>query len=94
MAASAQEYPELARAFYDAGPGAFQQRIAGFLDACVAAQLLTVADTGVAAEILMSAWIGLDQLRASLGKATDVGRARVRQATKALARGWGYEERR
>lgn len=94
MAASVREFPELARAFYEAGPGAFQRRIIAFLDACAAQGLLTIPDTAVAAEILMAAWLGLDQLRANLG--TEPGptpnsiAARVRQASAALARGWGY----
>ena len=90
MAASAHEFPELARAFYEAGPGAFQRRIADFLDACVREGLMTIVDTATAAEILMSAWLGLDQLRAHLGAPQADTSARVRQATAALARGWGY----
>jgi TetR/AcrR family transcriptional repressor of mexJK operon len=94
MAASAREMPELARAFYAAGPGAFQRRIVGFLNGCVAQKLLAVADTATAAEILMSAWLGFDQLRATLGvepgPTAQSTAQRVRQATEALARGWGY----
>jgi TetR/AcrR family transcriptional repressor of mexJK operon len=94
MAASAKELPELALAFYAAGPGAFQRRIAAFLEACVAKRLLNIDDPQTAAEILMSTWIGLDQLRANLGvepgPTTESTARRIREATRTLARGWGY----
>ena len=94
LAASARDMPDLARAFYAACPGAFQRRIAGFLDGCVAQRLLAIGDTATAAEILMSAWLGLDQLRATLdvepGPSAQATAQRVRQSTEALARGWGF----
>jgi TetR/AcrR family transcriptional repressor of mexJK operon len=95
MIAGASEIPDLARAFYSAGPGAFQRRIATFLDVCAAQGLVNIVDTAVAAEILMAAWLGLDQLRANLGVAPsptpESTALRVREATAALVRGWGYE---
>jgi TetR/AcrR family transcriptional repressor of mexJK operon len=98
FSASAGEVPGLARAFYASGPGAFRDRIAAFLEACVARDLLAIADTATAAEILMAAWLGLDQLRANLGveprPTAKTAAGRIREATETLTRGWGFHPRR
>lgn len=92
MAASAGEFPELAAAFYDAGPAAVLGQVAGFLEAVRESEGLFLPDPALAAEELVSAWLGVDQLKQSLGvsgpPSPDEIARRVRSATEAMLKGW------
>jgi TetR/AcrR family transcriptional repressor of mexJK operon len=92
MAASADEFPELAAAFYGAGPAAVLGRVAGFLEAVRQSEGLTLPDPALAAEELVSAWLGVDQLKQSLGvsgpPSSETISRRVRSATAAMLKGW------
>jgi TetR/AcrR family transcriptional repressor of mexJK operon len=92
MAASASEYPELAAAFYAAGPAAVLRQVARFLRIAREKERLRLPDPDLAAEQLVAAWLGVDQLKQSLGlsgpPSGDAVSRRVRSATKAMLRGW------
>ena len=92
MAAGAAEFPELAAAFYAAGPAAVLERVARFLEAVSEREGLRVPDPALAAEELVSAWLGVDQLKQSLGvsgpPSPEAISRRVRSATEAMLRGW------
>lgn len=95
MAASAAEFPDLAAAFYAAGPAAVLARVAHYLEAVQKREGLHFPAPALAAEQLVAAWLGVDQLRESLGvsgppSAETISR-RVRFATQALLRGWKAE---
>jgi TetR/AcrR family transcriptional regulator, mexJK operon transcriptional repressor len=95
MAANAAEFPELAAAFYAAGPAAVLARVAHYLEAVEKREGLHLPAPALAAEQLVAAWLGVDQLRESLGvsgppSAETISR-RVRFATQALLRGWKAE---
>lgn len=95
MAVSAAEFPELAAAFYAAGPAAVLARVARYLEAIEKREGLHLPGSALAAEQLVAAWLGVDQLRESLGvsgppSAETISR-RVRFATQALLRGWKAE---
>jgi TetR/AcrR family transcriptional repressor of mexJK operon len=98
MAASAGEFPELAKAFYAAGPAAVLGRVARYLDAVREGERLRLPDPELAAEQLVAAWLGVDQLKQSLGVSgpppADVISRRVRSATEVMFRGWRAEGRR
>ena len=92
MAASASEFPDLAAAFYAAGPAVVLRKVARFLEAVRDEERLAFEDPELAAEQLVAAWLGVDQVKLSLGvvdraSAAAVSR-RVRTATHALLRGW------
>jgi TetR/AcrR family transcriptional regulator, mexJK operon transcriptional repressor len=92
MAASASEFPDLAAAFYAAGPAAVLARVAHYLEWAQKREGLHLPAPALAAEQLVAAWLGVDQLRESLGvsgppPAETISR-RVRFATQALLRGW------
>jgi TetR/AcrR family transcriptional repressor of mexJK operon len=92
MAASANEYPELAAAFYAAGPAAVLTQVAKFLGVAKKKERLRLPDQKMAAEQLVAAWLGVDQLKQSLGVSGPPSRSvmarRVRSATEAMLRGW------
>jgi TetR/AcrR family transcriptional repressor of mexJK operon len=92
MAASANEYPELAAAFYAAGPAAVLTQVAKFLGTARKKERLRLPDQKMAAEQLVAAWLGVDQLKQSLGvsgpPSQSVIARRVRSATEAMLRGW------
>ena len=92
MAASADEFPELAVAFYGAGPAAVLGRVASFLEAVRTREGLSLPDPALAAEQLVSAWLGVDQMKQSLGvsgpPSPETISRRVRTATEALIKGW------
>jgi TetR/AcrR family transcriptional regulator, mexJK operon transcriptional repressor len=92
MAASADQFPALAAAFYAAGPGATLAKVAAFLNSLVGHKLLTIADPELAAEQLVAAWLGLTQMRQSLGVAAPPSRdaiaGRVRLATETMVHAW------
>jgi len=92
MAESAAQYPDLAKAFYAAGPAATIARVAGFLKSLVEHGKLAIDDPELAAEQLTASWLGLSQLQQSLGvseplPAGEISR-RVRVATSAMLRAW------
>jgi TetR/AcrR family transcriptional repressor of mexJK operon len=92
MTESAGQYPELAAAFYAAGPAIMHARVAGFLRSLGDHGLLAIEDPELAAEQLIAAWLGLTQLRQSLGIADPPAKEaishRVRLATQAMLRAW------
>ncbi len=92
MAASADEFPALAAAFYAAGPAAVLRRVARFLDLIRERERLSFPDADLAAEQLVAAWLGVDQLKQGLGVSGPPSKEaisrRVRSATETLLRGW------
>jgi TetR/AcrR family transcriptional repressor of mexJK operon len=90
MAVCADENPRLAAAFYDAGPGTMLKKVAGFLKSLAQRGILSIEDPELAAEQLIVSWLGLSQLRQSLGVAgppsADVIARRVRYATDTMLR--------
>lgn len=92
MAASSNEFPELAAAFYAAGPAVVLVKVARFLEAVRDKERLSLPDARLAAEQLVAAWLGADQLKLSLGVLDQPSpyavSLRVRTATRALLRGW------
>jgi TetR/AcrR family transcriptional regulator, mexJK operon transcriptional repressor len=93
MAESAREFPELAAAFHEAGPQANHDRIAAFLRLGVTKRFWSLDDPNLAAEALLSAWLGMDRERQTFLGAPPRDPAetalRVRAVTEMLARGWG-----
>ena len=92
MAAGADEFPVLAAAFYAAGPAAVLRRVARFLDLIQERERLSFLNADIAAEQLVAAWLGVDQLKQSLGVSGPPSKEaisrRVQSATEALLRGW------
>jgi TetR/AcrR family transcriptional regulator, mexJK operon transcriptional repressor len=92
MAAGADKFPELAAAFYSAGPAVVLGRVAAFLEAMQKSEGLSLPDPALAAEELVSAWLGVDQLKQSLGlsgpPSPQAISSRVRSATAAMLKGW------
>jgi TetR/AcrR family transcriptional repressor of mexJK operon len=90
MAASADEYPVLAAAFYAAGPGAMLEKVAAFLKSMATSGLLSVKDPDLMAEQLIASWLGMSQLRQNLGvigpPSGDAIAKRVRNATEMMVR--------
>jgi TetR/AcrR family transcriptional repressor of mexJK operon len=93
MAESAEKYPDLAKAFYAAGPAAMLAKVAGFLRSLGEHGHLVIDDPELAAEQLTASWLGLSQLRQSLGAAEPLTPEaisyRVRIATSAMFRACG-----
>ena len=69
MAESAEQYPDLAKAFYLAGPAAMLAKVTAFLRSLVEHGQLVIEDSELAAEQLTASWLGLSQLQQSLGVA-------------------------
>ncbi|HEY1941341.1 MAG TPA: TetR/AcrR family transcriptional regulator [Roseiarcus sp.] len=92
MVESADLHPELAAAFYAAGPAAMIGRVSDFLRSITARALLSVEEPELVAEQLVAAWLGVSQLQQNLGVAgppsSEAIAKRVRAATGALARAW------
>jgi TetR/AcrR family transcriptional regulator, mexJK operon transcriptional repressor len=92
MAASADDFPALAAAFYAAGPGAVLAKLAPFLRKLDESGASAVRDPELAAEQLAAAWLGVSQLKQSLGVSGPPSSAeiaiRVGQATETMLRGW------
>lgn len=93
MAASADDFPALAAAFYAAGPGAVLSKLAPYLGALDESGAIAVPDPELAAEQLAAAWLGVSQLKQSLGVSAPPSppeiALRVRLATETMLRGWG-----
>jgi len=96
MVESADDYPELAAAFFAAGPAAMLAKVSRFLRSLVEHDMLTIEDPELAAEQLIAAWLGLSQLRQNLGIAGPPSmRAiskRVVFATRTMLRAWSRTE--
>jgi TetR/AcrR family transcriptional repressor of mexJK operon len=92
MAASADEYPGLAAAFYAAGPGAMLKKVAAFLKSLAERGLLSIKDPDLVAEQLIASWLGMSQLRQNLGvtgpPSGEVIAKRVGNATEMMVRAW------
>ena len=92
MAESAAEHPALAAAFYAAGPEKMLGKVTSFLRSLGERNLVTIDDPALAAEQLIAAWLGLSQLRQSLGVANPPSKKaishRVRRATHDMMRAW------
>jgi TetR/AcrR family transcriptional regulator, mexJK operon transcriptional repressor len=92
MAASADDFPALAAAFYAAGPGAVLAKLAPFLRTLDDSGAISVPDPELAGEQLAAAWLGVSQLKQSLGVSGPPSSAeiavRVRLATETMLRGW------
>lgn len=91
MAENANAYPELAAAFFAAGPAAVLARVARFLGGL--SRLGVAIDMPeLVAEQLVAAWLGVSQLRQNLGLAGPPDSAAiarsVRLANRALRRAW------
>ena len=92
MAECAAEQPRLATVFYAAGRGEMLSRLAKFLDGLIERGILSIKDPGLAADELIGAWIGMSDLRQSLGVAgppsSNAIAKRVRYAIDTLVRAW------
>ncbi len=69
MAACADEHPRLAATFYTAGRGKMLERVAVYLKGLTEAGVLSIKDPELAAEQLIASWLGMSELRTSLGVA-------------------------
>ena len=69
--------PELARAFFDSGPGGARDELAGLLADRGASEGLWIDDPAEAAEALMGLWIGLKVLRVEMGLDVEAVRASI-----------------
>jgi TetR/AcrR family transcriptional repressor of mexJK operon len=92
MIESADEYPRLASTFYTAGRGRMVKRLATFLRNLNERGVLAIEDPELAAEQLFASWVGLSELRQSLGVSGPPSpkaiAKRVRYAIDTLVRAW------
>ena len=92
MAECAADQPRLAAAFYTAGRGEVLKRIAVFLKGLTERGVLAIDDPELAADQLIGAWVGMSELRQSLGVAAPPSSKaiakRVRYAIDTLVRAW------
>ncbi len=92
VAGGADDYPDLAAAFFAAGPAVVIGRVAAFLAAVQTREKLRIPDPELAAEQLVAAWLGVDQLRQSLGiggpPTLEAVSRRVKSSTEVFFRGW------
>jgi TetR/AcrR family transcriptional repressor of mexJK operon len=93
MSECAAERPRLAAVFYTAGRGEMLKRVAVFLKALTERGVLAIDDPELAAEQLIGAWVGMTELRLSLGVAgppsSNSIAKRVRYAIDMLVRARG-----
>jgi TetR/AcrR family transcriptional repressor of mexJK operon len=91
-AEGAADQPRLAAVFYTAGRGELLKRAAAFLKGLAERGVLAIDDPELAAEQLIGAWIGMTELRQSLGVAgppsSNAIAKRVRYAIDTLVRAW------
>jgi TetR/AcrR family transcriptional regulator, mexJK operon transcriptional repressor len=97
MAASAQDHPALAAAFFAAGPAQMLARVSTFLRSLCARGLVSIDEPDLAAEQLIAAWLGLSQLKQNLGVGgpplpEEIAR-NVRQATRTFVAAWSAIDR-
>jgi TetR/AcrR family transcriptional repressor of mexJK operon len=88
----AAEQPRLAAVFYAAGRGEMLKRLAVFLKGLAERGVLSIDDPELAADQLIGAWLGMTELRQSLGVAgppsSKAIAKRVRYAIDTLVRAW------
>jgi TetR/AcrR family transcriptional repressor of mexJK operon len=88
----AAEQPHLAAVFYTAGRGEILRRVAVFLNGLTERGVLSIEEPELAADQLIGAWIGMSELRQSLGVAGPLSSnaiaKRVRYAIDTLVRAW------
>jgi TetR/AcrR family transcriptional repressor of mexJK operon len=91
-AEGAAEQPRLAAVFYAAGRGEILKRVAAFLKGLTERGVLAIDDPELAADQLIGAWVGMSELRQSLGVAgppsSKAIAKRVRYAIDTLVRAW------
>ncbi|WP_426421736.1 TetR/AcrR family transcriptional regulator [Bradyrhizobium genosp. A] len=92
MAECAADQSRLANVFYTAGRGELLKQVAGFLKGLTERGVLAIDDPELAAEQLIGAWLGMAELRQSLGVAgppsSNAIAKRVRYAIDTLVRAW------
>jgi TetR/AcrR family transcriptional regulator, mexJK operon transcriptional repressor len=92
MAECAADQPRLATVFYTAGRGEILKRVVLFLKGLTERGVLAIADPELAADQLIGAWLGMTELRQSLGVAgppsPNAIAKRVRYAIDTLVRAW------
>jgi TetR/AcrR family transcriptional repressor of mexJK operon len=92
MAECVADQSRLAAVFYTAGRGEILKRVAVFLKGLTERGVLAIDDPELAAEQLIGAWIGMTELRQSLGVAgppsSNAIAKRVRYAIDTLVRAW------
>lgn len=90
MSLEAARRPDLTKVFFNAGPGRVCTMLAGVLDKAVARGELAVQDTGLAAEDLLSLWLGFPAIRRRLTgcppSSPDELQARIKRAVKMFLR--------
>jgi TetR/AcrR family transcriptional repressor of mexJK operon len=91
-AEGAAEQPRLAAVFYTAGRGEVLKRVAAFLKGLTERGVLAIDDPELAADQLIGSWVGMTELRQSLGVAgppsSKAIAKRVRYAIDTLVRAW------
>jgi TetR/AcrR family transcriptional regulator, mexJK operon transcriptional repressor len=92
MAECAADQSRLATVFYTAGRGEILKRLALFLKGLTERGVLAIDDPELAADQLIGAWLGMTELRQSLGVAgppsSNAIAKRVRYAIDTLVRAW------
>jgi TetR/AcrR family transcriptional regulator, mexJK operon transcriptional repressor len=92
MAEGATDQPRLAAVFYTAGRGELLKRVSAFLRELTDRGVLAIDDPELAAEQLIGAWVGMTELRQSLGVAgppsSKAIAKRVRYAIDTFVRAW------
>ena len=95
MAECAADQPRLATVFYTAGRGEILKRVAPFLKGLTERGVLAIDDPDLAADQLIGAWVGMTELRQSLGVAgppsSNAIAKRVRYAIDTLVRAWSTD---
>ena len=92
MAECAADQPRLATMFYTAGRGEILKHVTVFLKGLTERGVLAIDDPELAAEELIGAWLGMSEVRQSLGLAgppsSKAIAKRVRYAIDTLVRAW------
>jgi TetR/AcrR family transcriptional regulator, mexJK operon transcriptional repressor len=92
MAERADEHPQLAATFYTAGRGEMVKRVAVLLKDLTERGVLSIEDPELAAEQLIGSWLGMCELRQSLGvtgpPSAGAIAKRVRNAIDTMVRAW------
>lgn len=83
LAGELRRHPDLARRFYDNGPGKTRANLTALIGAAHAAGELTVADPAAAAEELFGLWLGFSQYALALGM-TPAGPSLERRVTRGV----------
>jgi TetR/AcrR family transcriptional repressor of mexJK operon len=92
MAECAADQPRLATVFYTAGRGEILKQVTVFLKGMTERGVLAIDDPELAAEQLIGAWLGMSEVRQSLGVAgppsSKAIAKRIRYAIDTLVRAW------